>query len=1062
MRAQRGPLPRTPVTDHRATAAAHHYGGRVASTEFFTSFEDDEPRPTATGARLRSNVGSGPTAPLAATPGTGFTGSHALHYATTATGLARAGLFTVELAVTERTELSYVVLPESGRGVPTYRSTYVAVDVEFDDGSTLSELAPDSAAGQQGRSKTLYVDQWNLVRHRLGAVAAGRTARAIVLVTDPPPGEEEITGWIDDLRVGEVEHTRRDPVDHVRTTRGTHSGRHFSRGNCLPATAVPNGFNFWTPVTDAGSLSWPYHYQHGSLQAFALSHLPSPWIGDRNTFHVMPGTGPLRTRRRDRALPFSHAGETDRPHHYGVRFDCGITTDIAPTDHGAIMRFTFPAGQGWLLFDNVRNFGKVNIDTARRTVTGHTWVRSRSSAGTHKMYLHATFDQAPLAGRRLRRPPWRTVTGYATFAEHEVTMRIATSLISAAQARRNLETELAPPLTFDDVRDRARGRWQDLLGRVEVEGATEDQLRTLYSNLYRLFLYPNRAEEDTPHGTRHASPVARRRLRPGVRVFEGPMSVNHGFWDTYRTAWPAYALLAPSLCGRLLEGFVNQYREGGWISRWSCPGYGLSMVGTGSDVAFADAYLKGVRGFDVRAAYDAAVKNATVTPSSPRVGRRGLSQSIFLGFTPTSVREGLSWSLEGCVNDFGLANWSLALQEADNAAYFGSRAQGYVEHFDHRIGFFQGRTPRGDWRWTPQDYDPTVWGYDYTETNGWNAAFAVPHDGEGLAALHGGRAGLKAALDTFFATPETGTRTGSYRWVKHEMTEARDVRLGQYGHSNQPSHHIPYLYAHAGAPARTQRIVREVLRRCYLGSEIGQGYPGDEDNGEMSAWYLFGALGFYPLAVGSPRYVIGSPLFTRAVVHLENGNDIVINAPGNSAENVYVQSLHVNGQPHDSPWLDHDVLTAGAVLDFELGPSPSAWGTVGGPTHRPHPLKEIPGTVSCCDGTNVTALTDDSTFTEVAFRTAYPVLRHDGEATVRMYTLTSGSTQGTPSGWVLEGSPDGLEWTVLDERHDEVFQWRRQTRAFRITEPRHCRRHRLRITETTWPRLRLAQWELLS
>lgn len=1059
-----------PVRGCRAPTGPHHYGGRVASTEFFSSFEEGQPRP-GTGPRLRTHIGKGPTAPLAAEPHRGFTGSAALHYATTTAGLARTGLFTVDVPITEHSELSYVVLPESGTAggtdVPTYRGTYVAVDIEFDDGSTLSTLAPETTAREQGESKTLYVDQWNLVRHRLGSVAAGRTARAIVLVTDPPPGAEEITGWLDDIRIGEVDHPQhRDPVDHVRTTRGTHSGRHFSRGNCLPATAVPNGFNFWTPVTDASSLEWPYHYQHGALQAFGLSHLPSPWLGDRNTFHVMPGTGPLRTRRRDRALAFSHADETDRPHHYGVRFTCGITTDIAPTDHGAIMRFTFPDETGWLLFDNTRNRGSVRIDAARRTLTGHTWVRSFSSAGARRMYLHATFDQQPSSGRRSRRPPWRTVTGFARFRDREVIMRIATSLISPAQARRNLESELAQPLSFDDVRASARARWQDLLGRVEVEGASDDQLVTLYSNLYRLFLYPNRAEEETPHGSRHASPVARRRPRAGARVFEGPMSVNHGFWDTYRTAWPAYALLAPSLCGRLLEGFVNQYREGGWIARWSCPGYGLSMVGTGSDVAFADAYLKGVRGFDVRAAYDAAVKNATVTPLGWRVGRRGLSESIFLGYTPTSVREGLSWSLEGCVNDFGLANWSLALGETDNAVYFGSRSQGYVEHFDQRVGFFQGRTPRGDWRWSPQEYDPTVWGYDYTETNGWNAAFAVPHDGEGLAALHGGRAGLKSALDTYFATRETGARTGSYRRVTHEMTEARDVRLGQYGHSNQPSHHIPYLYAHAGAPSRTQRIVREVLRRCYLGSEIGQGYPGDEDNGEMSAWYLFSALGFYPLAVGSPRYVIGSPLFTRAVVRLENGNDIVVNAPGNSAENVYVRSLHVNGVAHDSPWIDHDVLAGGAVLDFELGPEPSAWGTVSGPTHRPRPLKELAGIVTCSDGTDVTALTDDTTFTEVAFRTAYPVLWHESESesegTVRMYTLTSGSRPGSPSGWVLEGSADGREWTVLDERRDEVFRWRRQTRAFRVAEPRHYRHHRLRITDTTWPRLRLAQWELLG
>lgn len=1041
----------------------------MESTTFTTSFEGTDPRPKpSTGTQPRIQVGAGPARPLTARPHTGFTGSHALHYATTATGPTRTHLFSLDIPITDHTELTYVVLPESDTG-PTYRSTHVAVDVEFDDGTTLAERADTASARAHGESRTLYVDQWNLVRHHLGAVAAGRRARALTLVTNIPPGpatsEPDVTGWIDDIRIAEHHPTERDTgesdaVDWVRTTRGTHSSRAFSRGNCLPATAVPNGFNFWTPVTDARALDWPYHYHDRSLQAFRLSHLPSPWIGDRHTFHVMPGTGEVVTDTHRRALTFSHADETDRPHHYGVRFACGITTDIAPTDHAAVFRFTFPGRDGWLLFDNTRPRGRLRLDPARRTLTARTRVRSRSSHGAGTMYIHATFDQAPIAGRTLRTPLRHTVTGYLRFAEPVVTMRIATSLISPAQARRNLAQEAGPPVTFDEIRDQARRQWQDLLGRVEVEGATDDQRTTLYSGLYRMFLYPNSGHEDTPRGHRHASPVRRRWGRPAVR--DGPMSVNHGFWDTYRTVWPAYALLAPDRCGRLLEGFVQQYRDGGWIARWSCPGYGLSMVGTCSDVTFADAYLKGVHGFDVRTAYDAAVKNATVTPPGRHVGRQGLAESIFLGYTPTSVREGLSWALEGCVNDSGLARWARALGDTDNAAYFARRARAYANHFDTRVGFFQGRTRNGRWRRNPGTYDPTVWGYDYTETNGWNTAFSAPHDGDGLAALHGGRTGLATTLDTFFATPETGTRTGSYRAVIHEMTEARDTRLGQYGHPNQPSHHIPYLYLHAGVPAATQRIVRDVLRRCYLGSEIGQGYPGDEDNGEMSAWYLFSALGFYPLAAGSPTYAIGSPLFTRAVVHSDNGNDLVINAPRNNPDNIYVQRVRVNGRDLDSPWLPHDTLAAGAVLDFDMGPEPSRWGTVTEPVHPPQPPRDLGGSFRSSDGTNVAALSDDTTRTEVVFTATAPVLEHSGDGTVRLYTLTSGRRRGDPRGWVLEGSVDGRDWTVLDERHDEVFRWRRQTRAFRVAEPRWCRYHRLRITGTTGPRLRLAQWELLE
>ncbi|MBK1783050.1 GH92 family glycosyl hydrolase [Prauserella cavernicola] len=1041
---------------------------------FFSSFDDGDPRP-GTGQRLRTHVGGGPVRPLAAKPGVGFTGLHALHYATEVTGPARAGLFSVDVPVGEHTELSYVVFPESDTG-PSYRSTFVALDLEFTDGSRLSELAPHTAARTRGESKELYLDQWNLVRHRLGGVAAGRTVRAVVLATDVPDDGPELTGWLDDVRIAEHEPQDLEPVDRVRTTRGTQSGSRFSRGNCFPATAVPHGFNFWTPVTDARALDWPYEYHRANnqanrpaLQALALSHLPSPWVGDRHTFQLMPGTGEVVTDPGARALSFSHDAETDRPHHYAVRFDNGGTAEIAPADHAAVLRFTFPGDDGWLVFDNVGNRGGLRIDVANRTVTGHTWVRSRSSAGARRMFVHACFDQQPVSGGRDRSPFWRTVTGHVRFATREVTVRIATSLISLEQARRNLHLEVAAPRTFDEVADAAREAWRAVLGRVEVEGATDEQLTTLYSSLYRLFLYPNAGHEDTPRGIRHASPVVHRRRpstrrRTGAAVLAGPMSVNNGFWDTYRTTWPAFALLAPRRCAELIEGFVQQYRDGGWIARWSAPGYANSMVGTSSDVAFADAYLKGVRGFDVRAAYDAALRNATVTPPNRAVGRKGLTESIFLGYTPLSTREGLSWALEGCVNDFGIANLARALGDEDNAVYFASRAAAYVHHFDERTGFFQGRTAQGGWRREPGDYDPADWGHDYTETNGWNTAFSAPHDGEGLAALHGGRARLEALLDRFFVTPETGLRTGSYRKVIHEMTEARDVRLGQYGHSNQPSHHIPYVYAHAGAPAKTQRIVREVLRRCYSGSEIGQGYPGDEDNGELSAWYVFSALGFYPLAPGSPRYVLGSPLFTRAVVHLDNGEDLVINAPANSERNVYVRSVRVNGEPHDSPWLDHDVLTAGAVIDIDLGPEPSEWGTLTGEPEPPRPLRDVPGTVRCSDGTDVADLRDDTTRTEVTFRSEAPVVEHvaTGPVTVRCYTLTSAARAGDPHAWVLEGSADGAEWTVLDERREETFRWRNQTRPFRVAEPRACTHHRLRITGGPARGPRLAQWELLA
>ena len=357
---------------------------------------------------------------------------------------------------------------------------------------------------------------------------------------------------------------------------------------------------------------------------------------------------------------------------------------------------------------------------------------------------------------------------------------------------------------------------------------------------------------------------------------------------------------------------MQQYRDGGWIARWSSPGYANLMTGTSSDVAFADAYVKGVGGFDATDAYDAALKNATVAPPGDpfdsNVGRKGLFQSLFLGYTPSRVPEGVSWALEGSINDYGISNMAgeLAAASSDPATkrryeeereYFRSRAQDYVNMFDPAVGFFQGRDAAGRWKSAPEDYDPLEWGHehDYTETNGWGFAFHAPQDGQGLANLYGGRAGLAKKLDAFFSTPETATHPGSYGGTIHEMIEARDVRMGQWGFSNQVSHHIPYMYDYAGQPAKTAEKIREALRRLYVGSEIGQGYGGDEDNGETSAWYLFSALGIYPLQVGSENYAIGSPLFKKATVHLENGKDLVVSAPKNNDKNVYVRGLKLNG-----------------------------------------------------------------------------------------------------------------------------------------------------------------------
>ncbi len=1045
----------------------------------------------------QSRVGNGPASSPTAKAGAGYTGLQALllagRHTTDGRGYTYQKVFDLDVAVTADTELSYLVLPEFNRADLSNPATYAAVDLAFTDGTYLSGLealdqhgAELSPAGQ-GASKTLYPAQWNLKKSRIGTVAAGKTIDRILVGYDKPAGPTSFRTWFDDIALAEVPSAqpRAHLADYADTRRGTQSSSDFSRGNNFPATAVPHGFNFWTPVTDAGSTSWLYQWSRQNnaankptIQAFSASHEPSPWMGDRQTFQVMPSVaaGVPDASRAGRALAFSHDNEVARPHYYGVTFDNGLKTEFAPADHAALFRFTFPGDGGNLIFDNVNGNAGLTLDADGRSLSGWSDVNSGGlSAGWTRMFVYATLDQ-PVTASGMLPTGNRPATGYVKVDGKTVNLRIATSLISVAQARHNLDLEIAADATLESVRDRARALWNEKMHTVEVAGASEDQLVTLYSNLYRLFLYPNSAHENTGTAAapeyRHVvqSAVTSPGSTPtetGAPVKDGKVYVNNGFWDTYRTTWPAYALLTPETAGEMVDGFVQQYRDGGWISRWSSPGYANLMVGTSSDVAFADAYLKGVKGFDVAEAYRAALKNATVTPPNQNVGRKGLATSIFKGYTPSDATgEAMSWAMDGYINDFGIANMAAAMGRTEEAEYFRNRALNYVTMFDPSVDFFQGRNSAGTWRQPAGSYDPRVWGYDYTETNGWNMAFHVPQDGQGLANLYGGKAGLAAKLDEFFATPETAGFPGSYGGVIHEMAEARDVRMGQYGHSNQPSHHIPYMYDFAGQPWKTQALVREALSRLYLGSEIGQGYPGDEDNGEMSAWHVFSALGFYPLQMGSPAYAIGSPLFTKATVNLPGGKKIVVNAPDNSAENVYVQGLRVDGAAYASTSLPHALLADGAVLDFDMGPAPSQWGASSPPPSLTtgsavaNPLRDLTGPG---EGTaSIPALTDDTTATRAALPDTFTYQFAGAGEQADFYTLTSSNTAGTdPAAWTLRGSSDGTTWTTIDTRSAEKFDWRLQTRPFKIAQPGRYKHYALQVAEPA-AGVSLAEVELLG
>ncbi|WP_246854969.1 GH92 family glycosyl hydrolase [Cellulomonas sp. Y8] len=1120
--------------------AGHGYA--LARVDAGTDFAAGDPLPAdevVPGDGLRVEIGPGPAHVPAGRPGVGLTGTRALRVGVDGGGTAEAPrrrvlLDGLDVEVEAGTELRWAVCPVLDADL-SYRSTAVAVAAQLDDG-TWSDVHPltdqhgaPASAGGQGSARILLPDHWNLVRVALGALAGRRVRALAVTVAAHGHGAGPAEAWLDHVALGvRAEPARRGLVDEVDTRRGSHSSGAYSRGNTFPATSVPNGFVSWTPLTDGATDRWLYSWaghngpdNRPRLHGVAVSHQPSPWMGDRNqvAFHPVAGDREPDASLPARAAAFDHDDELARPHHYGVALDGGLRADVTPTDHGGVLRFAFPPGSttGHVLLDAVSTEGAgpdgpldvaVDPDGA---LTGWVETGSGLSVGRSRMYVVGRFSRAPRTVRPAAgdRPRARAAT-FDLGDDPVVELRVATSFIGLDQAWHTWGLELADR-TFAEVEEEARAAWERRLAVVEVEGATEAQRATLYGGLYRLNLYPSSQWEDAGRPGApdpwHASPVAvpagsSTAEHTGAAVLPGRVYVDHGFWDTYRTCWPAYALLHPEIAAELADGFVQQHREGGWVARWSSPGYADLMTGTSSDVAFADLHARGVGLRDPLGTYDAGLRNATALPTGPGVGRKGQAHALVHGYVPGDVEESVSWHLEGCVNDAALAGMARRLAEdprtpavrrralADEAAYLAQRGAGYVHLLDPATGFFRARDRSGAFA-DPAGFDPRDWGGDYTESDAWNFAFHAPHDPAGLAAAHGGPDGLAAVLDRFFATPERADRPGGYGQTIHEMVEARDVRLGQLGQSNQVSHHIPYVWLAAGRPDRTQEVVREVLDRLWTGSEIGQGYHGDEDNGEMSAWYVLSALGLYPLQAGTDRWAIGTPLFRRAVVHHPSG-DLVVEAPDAGRQTPYVHGLTVGGRAVTEPWVAHGDLLGGTTLRFTTGPEPTRWGAGWpGATRVPAPWRDA---TAPADGGGpwrgaggaVPGLSDDDLGSAVDLAavldgegalTWSPGTPEQGDpptpgtgpsgvsaaasgAPLVAYTLTSAADGAlAPTAWRLEArDASSGTWRVLDERTGEEFPWPGQLRPFVLDSPTPLGEVRLVVVG---PPGHLAQLELL-
>ena len=718
-----------------------------------------------------------------------------------------------------------------------------------------------------------------------------------------------------------------EPVDYVSVLMGTQSEFALSNGNTYPAIARPWGMNFWTPQTRKMGDGWQYVYTDNKLNGFKQTHQPSPWMNDYGQFAIMPMTDRMVFDQEKRASWFSRKAEVARPHYYSTYLaDYDITTEITPTERAAIFRFTFPeTDSAIVLVDAFDRGSAVEIIPARNAIIGYTTRNSGGVPENFKNYfvmvfdkpftLHKVVKEGEIIEDLLTAEAGHTgaFIGFSTKRREQVLARVASSFISYEQAWQNLEEVNGK--TFQQVKQEGRNDWNEVLGKIEVEGGNLDQIRTFYSTLYRSTLFPRKFHEiDAEGNVMHYSPY-------NGKVLPGYMYTDTGFWDTFRALFPLLNLVYPSVNREIQEGLVNTYKESGFLPEWASPGHRGIMIGNNSASVVADAYLKGLRGYDIETLYEAMLHGTeNVHPRVSSTGRLGHEYYNTLGYVPydVKIRENAARTLEYAYADWTIYKLAKELKRPQaEIDLFAKRSQNYRNLYSPEHKLMRGRNKDGSFQ---SPFSPTKWGDAFTEGNSWHYTWSVFHDPQGLIDLMGGNKSFVQMLDSVFVMPPLFDDS-YYGGVIHEIREMQIMNMGQYAHGNQPIQHMIYLYNYAGEPWKAQYRVREVMDKLY--TPHPDGYCGDEDNGQTSAWYVFSSLGFYPVCPGSDQYVIGSPLFKKMTVHLENGNKIEINAPDNGHTKRYISSVKFNGKSHTRNYFTHGDLMKGAKIDFSMTDKPN-------------------------------------------------------------------------------------------------------------------------------------------
>jgi len=716
-----------------------------------------------------------------------------------------------------------------------------------------------------------------------------------------------------------------DPVEWINPLMGTQSKYDLSNGNTYPAIAVPWGMNFWTPQTGKMGDGWQYTYDSYKINGFKQTHQPSPWMNDYGQFAIMPVTGKLKVSQNGRSSWFSHKAEIAKPYYYSVYLaDHDVTTEIAPTERSAQFRFTYPKNDSsYIVIDAFDKGSYVKVIPGERKIVGYSTKYARGPLKNFKNYFVIYVDK-PITtaqvysdstlkdGLELNAKHALAVIGFKTAKGEKVNLRVASSFISLEQAEISLNREIGAD-NFDITKQKAKAVWNKTLSKLAVEGGSVEQVRTFYSCLYRMLFFPNKMYElDAKNQPVHWS-AQNGEILPGYK-FAGT-----GFWDTFRALYPFLNLVYPSINKEMQQGLINDYKEGGWLPEWSSPGYADVMVGNNSASVVADAYLKGGRGYDIETLYQALVHGAN-NDGPAATGRDGVDYYNTLGYVPYDVKinENAARTLEYAYDDFTIYKLGKALNRpVSETEIYRKRSMNYKNLFDPQTGLMRGKNKDGKFQ---SPFNPFKWGDAFTEGNSWHYTWSVFHDVQGLIDLMGGKQKFTAKLDSVFSLPPVFDDS-YYGEVIHEIREMQIAGMGQYAHGNQPIQHMIYLYNYSGEPWKTQLHVRDVINKMYHSAP--DGYCGDEDNGQTSAWYVFSAMGFYPVTPATDQYVLGAPLFKKVILTLENGKNVTINAANNSPANRYVSTLTVNGKPYTNNWLSHKALQQGGVLNFNMSAVPN-------------------------------------------------------------------------------------------------------------------------------------------